>query len=102
MTQGEIWLLETPDNKARPVLVLSRNEAIPVLRALVVAPITSTLRNIPTCLAVGPDEGLDHDAVAVFDNATSVPKSFLTRRLGALAPARRHQLCDALAALVDC
>jgi mRNA interferase MazF len=102
VTQGEIWLLETPDAKARPVLVLSRNEAIPVLRALVVAPITSKLRSIPTCLPVGRDEGLDRDGVATFDNATSVPKPFLTTRLGALAPSRRHELCDAIAALVDC
>ena len=102
VNQGEIWLLETPDDKTRPVLILSRNEAIPVLKAVVVAPVTSTLRRIPTCLSVGTDEGLDHESVATFDSATTVPKAFLTTRLGALAPSRRHELCDAIAALVDC
>ena len=54
VAHGEIWWLETPDEKRRPVLVVSRDEAIPVLRNVVVAPVTSTLRRIPTCLPVGP------------------------------------------------
>jgi mRNA interferase MazF len=102
VNQGEVWLLKTPDAKVRPVLVLTRNEAIPVVRSVVVAPVTSTLRSIPTCLPLGPAEGLDNDSVATFDNTTSIPKAFLTRRLGALTAARRHELCDAIAAMVDC
>jgi mRNA-degrading endonuclease toxin of MazEF toxin-antitoxin module len=54
VAQAELWLMETPNRKRRPVLIVSRDEAIPVLNNLVVAPITSTARDIPTCIAVGP------------------------------------------------
>jgi mRNA interferase MazF len=102
VAQGDIWLMETPNQKRRPVLIVSRNEAIPVLNNVVVAPITSTLRNIPTCIQIGPDEGIDHDSVASFDNLAAVPKSVLTTRLGQLGVDARKQICDALGALADC
>lgn len=94
--------METPNGKSRPVLVVSRNEAIPVLNNVVVAPVTSTLRLIPTNVAVGPEEGLDHDSVAAFDSVAAVPKSVLTVRLGALGAHRRIDLCRALDAVADC
>ena len=64
VAQAELWLMETPNQKRRPVLIVSRDEVIPVLNNVVVAPVTSTIRDIPTCIAVGPDEGIDHDSVA--------------------------------------
>jgi mRNA interferase MazF len=100
--QGDIWWMETADQKRRPVMIVSRNEAIPVLSAIVVAPLTSTIRAIPTCIPVGPAEGVDRDSVATFDSLTVVPTSVLTRRIGALAPGRRHELCAALHAMADC
>ena len=102
VAQGELWLLEPSNGKRRPVLVVSRNEAIPVLNNLVVAPVTSTIRLIPTCIAVGRDEGIDHDSVANFDNLASVPKTALTTRLGSLGSEQRHRICEALRALADC
>ena len=102
VAQGELWLLEPPNGKRRPVLVVSRNEAIPVLNNIVVAPVTSTIRSIPTCIPVGPDEGIDHDSVASFDNMAAVPKALLTTRLGALGVTGRQQMCGALRALADC
>lgn len=86
----------------RPVLVVSRDEVIPVLNNVVVAPVTSTLRGIPTCIRVGPDEGLDHESVATFDNLAAAPKSVLTAQLGELGIGRRQKICDALAALANC
>ena len=94
--------METPNQKRRPVLVVSRDEVIPVLNNVVVAPVTSTIRDIPTCIAVGPDEGIDHDSVATFDNLAAVPKSVLTTRLGGLGTGGRRQICQALAALANC
>jgi mRNA interferase MazF len=75
---------------------------VPVLNNVVVAPITTTIRNIPTCIPVGPDEGIDHESVATFDNLAAVPKSVLTRRLGTLGPDGRRRPCAALDALADC
>ena len=94
--------MEPPNRKRRPVLVISRDEAIPVLNNVVVAPVTSTIRSIPTCVPVGPSEGIDHDSVASFDNIAAVPKSVLTLRLGQLDEFGRHQMCDALRAMADC
>jgi len=96
--------METPNQKRRPVLVVSRDEVIPVVNNVVVAPLTSTIRDIPTCIPVGADEGIDHDSVATFDNLAAVPKSVLTRRLGELGVGGlgRHRICDALDALANC
>lgn len=94
--------METPNQKRRPVLVVSRDDVIPVLNNVVVAPVTSALRDIPTCIRVGPDEGLDHESVATFDNLAAVPKSVLTVQLGELGIGGRQKICDALAALANC
>ncbi|MFP3900806.1 MAG: type II toxin-antitoxin system PemK/MazF family toxin [Acidimicrobiia bacterium] len=102
VAQGELWLMETPNRKRRPVLVVSRDEVIPVVNNVIVAPVTSTIRDIPTCIPVGADEGIDHDGVASFDNLAAVPKSVLTRCLGELGVAARHRICGALDALANC
>jgi len=102
VAQAELWLMETPNQKRRPVLVVSRDEVIPVLNNVVVAPVTTTVRDIPTCIPVGAEEGIDHDSVATFDNLAAVPKSVLTRRLGELGIGGRRRICDALDALANC
>jgi mRNA interferase MazF len=102
VAQAELWLMETPNRKRRPVLVVSRDEVIPVVNNVVVAPVTSTIRHIPTCVPVGPGQGIDHDSVASFDNVAAVPKSALTVRLGTLGPEGRRLICDALDALANC
>ncbi|MBN4059599.1 type II toxin-antitoxin system PemK/MazF family toxin [Acidimicrobium ferrooxidans] len=102
VAQAELWLLETPNHKSRPVLIVSRDEAIPVLNNIIVAPVTSTIRDIATCIPVGANEGIDHESVATFDNLAAVPKSVLTTRLGHLGHGRRIEICDALNAMADC
>jgi mRNA interferase MazF len=83
-------------------LVLTRNEAIPVLRTLLVAPISRTIRRIPTEVPLGLSEGLPVASAATFDGVLTLPKSMLVRRMGALAPDRHTELCEAFAAAVDC
>jgi mRNA interferase MazF len=99
--QGEVWWAET-DDKRRPVLVVTRTHAVPVLRGIVVAPVTRTIRAIRTEVALGPDEGLPEDCVASFDNLRRVDKGALTQRIGRLPPDRLLAICDALDALADC
>jgi mRNA interferase MazF len=99
--QGEIWWAEA-DDKRRPVLVVTRDEGIPVLTWVVVAPVTRTVREIPTEVALGPAEGLPQPCAAAFDNVQPIRRSFLTQRAGRLDPARRGELCRALRALADC
>jgi len=98
--QGEIWWAEAED-KRRPVLVVSRSEAIPVLTWIVVAPVTRTVRGIPTEVLVGPEQGLPVESAACFDNLQPIRRAFLTQRAGALAHPR-VQICRALSALADC
>ncbi len=100
--QGDIWWAELPDAGRRPVLVITRDAAIPVLRTLLVAPVTRTIRRIPTEVAVGRDEGLPEESVASFDNLQPVPRWSLTRRVGQLGPRRQSEICRALEAMSDC
>jgi mRNA interferase MazF len=98
--QGEIWWAEA-EHERRPVLVVTRSEAVPVLTGIVVAPITRTVRRISTEIALGPDEGLNVDCVASFDNLQRLRRSTLTERAGELG-VRASELCSALRALADC
>ncbi len=100
--QGEVWWGEAPDAKGRPYLVITRDEAIPVLRAILVAPLSRTVRGIATELALGADEGLSVACAASLDNLLTFPKSMLARRMGAVAAGRRQELCAALLTVADC
>jgi mRNA interferase MazF len=98
--QGEIWWAEAADRR-RPVLVVTRLEAVPVLTWPVVAPIPRTVRGIPTEIPVGSDEGLPEESAASFDSLQPIRRTSLTERVGALA-APRHGICRALSALAGC
>ncbi len=98
--QGEIWWAEAED-KRRPVLVITRSEAIPVLGWAVVAPVTRSIRQIPTEIRLGTEQGLPSPCVATFESLQPVRKVFLTERLESLLDHPR-QICHALSALADC
>jgi mRNA interferase MazF len=99
--QGEVWWAQAED-KRRPVLIVTRSDALPVLNRIVVAPVTRTVRSIPTEIRFGPDDGLPTECAASFDNLQPINRHLLTGRLAVLDAARRHEICDALAALADC
>ena len=98
--QGEVWWAEAAA-KRRPVLVVTRSAVLNGLRRIVVAPVTRTVRGIPTEIPLGPDEGLSVRGAASFDNLLTVGRSGLTSRLGDLG-SRRDEICEALRALADC
>jgi len=98
--QGEIWWAET-DEQRRPVLVVTRTEAVAVLTGIVVAPITRTVRRIPTEVTLGQDEGLSIECAASFDNLQRVRRSALSKKAGELG-LRGDEICAALRALADC
>lgn len=99
--QGEVWWAEAED-KRRPVLVVTRSDAVPVLTWIVVAPVTRTVREIPTEVALGRAHGLREECAASFDNLQPIRRIYLTERVGALAAGERHEICRALGALADC
>jgi mRNA interferase MazF len=85
----------------RPVVVLTRDGAIPVLSKVVVAAITRTIRGLPTEVPVGPAHGLAAESVVNCDNLVTVPKSELRRRRGDLDPEALRRLRDALRIALD-
>lgn len=99
--QGEIWWAETEEHKRRPVVVVTRSHAVPVLAWIVVAPVTRNVLGISTEIPLGDDEGLAVPSAARFDNLQPIRKGFLTERVGRLRHPRR-QICHALSALADC
>ena len=101
MEQGEIWWAEARD-KRRPVLVVTRTDVISALATVVVAPITRTVRGIPTEVPLDQRDGLRESCVASFDNLQPLRKTALTTRAGAAPPDRSAAICQALAALADC
>lgn len=101
LRQGDIWWAEA-DDKRRPVLIVTRDEAIPVLVRVIVAPVTRTVRGIPTEVVLGEPEGLPVECAASFDNLQPVNRRLIAEHVGALGPARRNEICAALDALADC
>ena len=89
--QGDIWWAEAEDQR-RPVLVVTRSESIPVLNRILVAPVSRTVRGIPTELPLDADDGLPEPCAASFDNLQPIRKSFLTDRVGSVRN-RRHEIC---------
>lgn len=81
MRRGEVrwYTFEEPD-KRRPVLILTRDSAIGFLNALSVAPITTTIRAIPSEVVLTREDGLLTDCAANMDNIQTVPK----RKIGPL------------------
>jgi mRNA interferase MazF len=98
--QGEIWWAET-EGARRPVVVVTRSEAVPVLARVVVAPVTRTVRRIPTEIPLDERHGLAGACAASFDNLQLVPRRLLIERMGALRHPRT-EICRALSALADC
>lgn len=100
--RGEVWWAELEDLGRRPFLVLTRPAAIPILHSVVTAPVTRTVRNIPSELRLGPDDGMPSECAASFDNLRVVPKANLVERQCALDGIRLRELCEALRIAVDC
>jgi mRNA interferase MazF len=88
-------------DKARPVLILTREIVRPHLSRVTVAPITSTIRGLSTEVAVGAGNGPDHESVVSCDNIVTVPTSALGRLVGYLLPAQEPALSAAIRAAFD-
>ncbi len=88
-------------DKARPVVVLTRELVRPHMARVTVAPITTTVRGLSTEIPVGPANGLEHACVVSCDNIVTVPKSALGRQIGYLLPAQEAALTSAIHAAFD-
>ena len=95
MTRGEVYDAELPGG-SHPAVVVTRNRAIPLLRNVCVAAVTSTIRELPTEVPLGSGEGLARECVVNCDNLFTLPKRALGRRRGALGPEQLDELNRAL------
>jgi mRNA interferase MazF len=101
--RGELWWCETPEIGIRPVVVLSRNEAIEGRRKTIVAPCTTTLRGLASEVLLEPEEDpVPHPTAVNLDAVQDVPVVLLLDRLGTLSEARMGDLCEALRVAIDC
>jgi mRNA interferase MazF len=88
-------------DKARPVVVLTRELVRPHMARVTVAPITTTIRGLSTEIPLGPANGLGHACVVSCDNIVTVPTSALGRQIGYLLPAQEAALAAAIHAAFD-
>lgn len=101
--RGEVWWCELPEIARRPVVVLSRDAAIPRLRRVLVAPCTTTIRGLASEVPLEPDEDpVPRRSAANLDSVESVSIGVLVERLGRLSDDRMRQLCAALEVAVGC
>jgi mRNA interferase MazF len=101
--RADVWWCELPDIGRRPVVVLSRDVAIPRLRRALVAPCTTTIRGLASEVIIDPagDPIIRRSAINL-DSVESVSTAVLVERLGRLSDDRMRQVCAALEVAVDC
>ena len=101
--RGDVWWCEVPEVGRRPVVVLSRDAAIPRLRRALIGPCTTTIRGIPTeVLLEPPADPIPLISVVNLDSVESVSIGTLVERLGRLSGDRMREICEALEIAVDC
>jgi mRNA interferase MazF len=100
--RGEVWWGEIEDVGRRPFLVMTRTAAIPVLHSVLAAPVSRTIRDIPTELRLSMSDGMPTECVASFDNLRVVAKAYLVERQCVLDPLRLVEAYEALRSAVDC
>ena len=97
---GDVWWADL--DKVRPVIVLTRRRIAPHLTRILVAPVTTTVRDLLTEVPVGKAEGLKPGCVANLDNVQLIPANRLLRRAGRVGPERWREFCHAMAAVMTC
>ncbi|HEX3452391.1 MAG TPA: type II toxin-antitoxin system PemK/MazF family toxin [Solirubrobacteraceae bacterium] len=101
--RGEVWWCQLPEVGRRPVVVLSRDAAIPRLKRTLIAPCTSTIRGLASEVVLEPDEDpITRRSGVNLDSVESVSIAVLVERLGRLSDDRMREVCVALDVAVDC
>jgi mRNA interferase MazF len=94
--RGEVWEADIPGVGRHPVVIVTRDSAIPIMSSVVCVLVTSSFRGHVAEIEVGAGEGLDRLSAANCDNLFTLPKQVLARRRGALGPAKLAELDRAL------
>ena len=98
MKRGDVcWYEFAAPDKNRPVLVLTRNSAIRALNNVTIAPITSTIRSIPTEVILTEEDGMPQPCAVNFDNLQTVAKAKIKERITHLPIRKMHEAEQAIA-----
>lgn len=100
--RGEVWWYEDPRAGRRPFLILTRDEAIGVLNQVLAAPATRTIRDIPTEVRLGEQDGMPAECVLSLDNLTVIRPALCTDRITQLDAGRMRAVCEALHVATGC
>ena len=101
--RGDVWWCEPPEIGRRPVVVLSRDAAVPRLRRALVAPCTTTIRGLPSEVVLEPDvDPVGRRSAVNLDSVESVSIAVLVERIGALSGPRMREVCASLEVATDC
>jgi mRNA interferase MazF len=103
IARGDVRLYNfaTPD-KNRPVVVITRDSAIAYLGTVTVAPITSTIRGVPSEVLLSEEDGMKVPCAVNLHNPVTVAQDKLGKRVAQLSPTRMHELCAALRFSLGC
>ena len=97
MNRGDVcWYTFKAPDKRRPVLILTRDSAVAVLNSVTIAPITATIRSIPTEVILTKDDGLPNTCAANFDNLQTVPRNNIGERIARLTARRMKEAAAAV------
>jgi len=102
VARGEVWWDEDPRDARRPFLILTRDEAIPVLNQVLAVPATRTVRGIPTEVELDRADGMPTSCALAADNMTLIRVSLCTERITRLPPERMQAVCEALEIATAC
>ena len=103
LNRGDVHLYRFPrPDKQRPVLVLTRDSAIGHLSTVTVAPITSTIRDVPSEMILDADDGMKGRCAVNLHNAITVSQERLGKRVASLGNERMNDVCAALRFSLGC
>lgn len=103
IARGDVRLYRfAPPDKRRPVVVLMRDSAIGHLSTVTVAPITSTIRGVPSEVLLDEADGMKAPCIVNLYAIASVPQRLLGRRVAHLSPRRMREVCAAVRFSLGC
>jgi mRNA interferase MazF len=103
LNRGDVHLCRfAPPDKQRPVLILTRQSAIGHLSTVTVAPITSTIRDVPSEVILDVDDGMKGRCAVNLHNAVTIPQARLEKRVASLSHPRMQEVCAALRFSLEC
>jgi mRNA interferase MazF len=103
IARGDVRLYNfAPPDKNRPVVVLTRDSALAYLGTVTVAPITPTIRGVPSEVLLNQEDGMKAPCAVNLHNPVTITQEKLGKRVAQLSPLRMHEICAALRFSLGC